>query len=419
MKKIIGRLIFKRDLGGIVFLTVISGIEKIEFKCRKKETKVFNVSKSLLLGDIVKIYPLIDKEVESNVKLIKSIILITRNKLYFPDKHKKIKNYKVKIEKSYIHISTNLEAKKVLHTRFETIRLIRKYMNKKKFTEIDTPILCKKEESSNCKTFKTYSKSIKRDLFLRISPEINIKKMIISGFNDVYEIGKNFRNENISKEHYPEFTTIEFYKTDKDYKWNINFTMKLIKNISLSLRKKGLIKKEIKLFKIMSMKESILKYGNVKKNELKDRDFLISKLSKETKLKIPDLKNKRLVQLGFFEEKIQKNLIEPTFITKFPIEDSPLAFSKNKKTAERFELFVSGIEIANGFTELKNYKEQKKRFMYQKKLNEKEINCDFIDALKFGMPNVTGCGIGIDRLIMIFTGEKNIKEVISLPEIRG
>ncbi|QSW38000.1 hypothetical protein JSR06_00130 [Candidatus Vidania fulgoroideae] len=423
MSYIIGRVIRKRDMGGVLFIDLIYKIEVIQIKFRKQNRKLFLISKDIKLGALIKVVNLR----KSNSKRIENyevddLEIISNSNIYFPDKRNNIEDKRSIYKNRYIHIGTNLDEKKTILARFKIIEYIRKYMYLKNFLEVETNILNKNTEGSDCESFKTKSKEVSKELFLRISPEINIKKLLVSGFQDIFEIGKSFRNEGLSKIHYQEFTTIEFYKINRDYKWGIKFTKKLIQKIVKKLNKENLTKyTNIGKFEVLTLSNSILKYSAFNENDLEDNDLLLREIKRFNTSKYKEVLNlsNKMIQLAYFELFIQRKLIKPTFITEFPIEDSILAKKKNKEVAERYELYISGIEIANGFTELNDYREQKKRFIEQSSRNNKKINSDFIKALKFGMPKTMGCGIGIDRLAMVILGKKNIRDVIPFIDIRN
>ncbi|UOQ37982.1 Lysyl-tRNA synthetase (class II) [Candidatus Vidania fulgoroideae] len=415
--KIKGRVLAKRSFKKIVFIKIIDGLseDQIVFKDRILETK------EIKLGDII----VSVSEVFINEKGIKCFLnkrfkIVTKNNIFLPDKKKNIINKEQYYKKSYIRIATNILDKKKIYRRFKAIGCIRKFMNRNNFLEVDTPILSEMTEGSDSKPFLTKHNSLKKKMFLRISPELNLKKMLISGFEKIFEIGKNFRNEGISKKHYPEFLNIEFYKTYENYKWGMSFLEKLIKNLANSYVKIGVQNKNIDKiiqgnFNKITIDEAIMKYSKIKPSEMNKKEKFMSIL-KEEKYANCSLEE---IKFFFFEREISKKIKKPTFITEYPIFSSPLAkINKKKKKLDRFELYISGIEVANGFSELNDHIEQKERFNKQKNINKKKINKNFIESMKFGMPPACGCGLGIDRIIMIMENLKNIKEILVFPELR-
>ncbi|MGX7576857.1 amino acid--tRNA ligase-related protein [Candidatus Vidania fulgoroideorum] len=361
----VSRIKEKRVIGGICFFKLKKIKNQFIIKKNIFKEKYKKNLKKIFIGNICKIDGILFKN-NKNVKciLVKKIKILSKNILKLPDKYNKIKDKKIIYNKSYFTMFYNKKKYNIIKKRFLIINFIRKFMNKRNFIEVETPILNKNNCGSDVKEF--FVKKKKKKLFLRISPEINLKKMLICGFDKIYEIGKNFRNENNSNKHKDEFTMMEFYINNKNYKWNMLFLREIIINIF------KLFKKKI-FFKKIKYSDIIKKYNNID----------IIKKKKST-----------------------------IFVTHFPILETPLAKeSKKKGYTESFELYINGIEIANGYTELNKYKEQKKRFLIQKKNNNKKIDKLFLEYMKFGMPPSTGCGIGIDRLIMsVF--DKKINDVI-------
>ncbi|UOQ33057.1 Lysyl-tRNA synthetase (class II) [Candidatus Vidania fulgoroideae] len=415
--KIKGRVLAKRSFKKIVFLKIIDDLceDQIIFKNEIEKTK------KVKLGDIV----ISRSKVFTNNNGIKCFLnirfkIVVQNNVLVPDKRKNIINKEQYYRKSYIRIATNINEKKKIYRRFKAIETIRKFMRKKKFLEVETPILSEMTEGSDSKPFLTEHNSLKKKMFLRISPELNLKKMLISGFEKIFEIGKNFRNEGISKRHYPEFLNLEFYRTYKNYRWGMVFLEELLKCLADFYIKEGVTNRNVKAirsnrFEIITIEEAIFKYGKIKMEEINDKKKLLLIL-KEKKYINYSLEKIKFI---FFEKKVSKKIMGPTFVIEYPIFSSPLAkINKKKKKLDRFELYISGIEIANGFSELNNFIEQKERFKKQKNLNKKKINENFIESMKFGMPPACGCGLGIDRIIMILENLKSIKEILVLPELR-
>ncbi|WP_458659135.1 amino acid--tRNA ligase-related protein [Candidatus Vidania fulgoroideorum] len=422
---IAGRVVRKNNFGGIVFLKILDFSGNIQAIMKKKNTVNFKFfSININLGDLIYIKgkTFLNKRNQKCLVAIR-IKIIAKNFIPFPDKYHKIVDEETKYNKRHLEFNTNENSFKKILLRSEFIQKIRIYMYKKKFIEIETPILNKITGGADAKEFKTYCNYFNKNMFLRISPEIYLKKSIICGFNKIFEIGKNFRNEGISKNHYPEFTFIEFYSIYTDYKWSMAFVEKMLKNVIYSVFKKSFFNYNnekifyLNDFEIISIKKSILKYQPHIYEKINDINFFKNEIKKIYSFKkyneIKELSDINIFHYYYFEKKIIKYLIQPTFITHFPISVSPLAEKyKNKNLSKRYELYICKKEIANGYTEINDYKEQKKRFTEQKKRNKKEIDNNYIDYMKFGMPPTSGCGIGLDRILMLITDSKNIKDVI-------
>ncbi|MGX7589277.1 amino acid--tRNA ligase-related protein [Candidatus Vidania fulgoroideorum] len=404
----IARIVSKRNFGSIIFLLLrdFSGSIQIMIKKNYIPINIFDSYKSLKFGDIIFVKGTLAKNKKNETCIcVKKIKLISKNKLLLsPDKHNKIKDDSIISSNKGVYFNLNQNQFEKIIKRSKIIKEIRKYMNKNKFIEIETPILNEIPGGANARAFKTYKSELKKNFYLRISPEIYLKKAIVCGFERVYELGKNFRDEGNSKIHSPEFTFIEFYAVYKDLDWMINFVKSLLRSI---------IKINFK-FERLTLKESIIKYKGKKNiNKIKYFKKKIIFANKDLNKEI-NTKDINILYYYFFDLYISKKIKNPTFITNYPTSISPLAKSKvfKKNIVERFELFISGMEVADGFLELNDPIEQKKRFIYQKKKNNNNIDYNYLDYMKFGLPPSVGCGIGLDRLIMWITKSKKIKDVI-------
>ncbi|MGX7577255.1 amino acid--tRNA ligase-related protein [Candidatus Vidania fulgoroideorum] len=415
--KITGRIKTKNILGGISFFKITDFKHEIQIIIKKTLLNYKKIVNQLSLGDLILIKGSLckNKKEEKCFQALK-IKLISKN--YFKLSNKNcLNNLFLKFQYRYLDFFFNKKNFNNIIFRHKLIKNIRKFFYKKKFLEIETPILNKLGGGADCKEFYTYCNSLKTTVTLRISPELFLKKAIICGYNKIFEIGKNFRNEGISKTHYPEFTFLEFYVAYTNYKWSMRFLEKMLKKIIYkTIKKKYFIFKNkkilyLKKFKKISIKNIILKSG-VKNKYINDISFFKKKLKFKLKNKI--LNNDiNIYHYYYFEKNIKKKIVYPTFITKFPSFFSPLAKKiKNKTTSERYELYICGLELSNGYTEINKFKEQKKNFKIQKKYNNKKIDYSYINYMKYGMPPASGCGLGVDRLIMILRNCFNIKKTI-------
>ena len=315
-------------------------------------------------------------------------------------------------------------------TRIKIIQFIRDYLNNFGYFEVETPILQPLYGGAAARPFKTHHNTLDVDMYLRISNELYLKRLIIGGFEGVYEFSKDFRNEGMDRYHNPEFTQIELYVAYKDYKWMMNFVETMLQNIVKNICG-GLILKnqEVEIdfsrFEKYTMIEVIKKYTGVDisgMNEAQLRNF-----AKELNIEISDNLGYGKIIDEIFGAMCEPNLIQPTFITDYPIEMSPLAKQKNNDPnfVERFELFINGKECANAFSELNDPLEQKKRFQEELEMARRgdpeamQMDNDFINAMMYGMPPTAGVGIGIDRLTMLLTGAKSIQDVLLFPQMRN
>ncbi|MGX7582613.1 amino acid--tRNA ligase-related protein [Candidatus Vidania fulgoroideorum] len=422
---IYGRLLTKRSFGGIIFLTVIWSLLVFQVKVLKTDFGNFITAKRLSLGDIILLC--FERSQFSHMSAFKvcKLVLDIKNLVFFPDKYHSVNNKLVAYTKAYMLYATNMQFKSELYIRFKLIQFVRLYMYDHGFLEVDTPIISSLPETAASVPFVTFHKALKKWMYLRISPELCLKQLLVSGFDAIFEIGKSFRNEFLSVRHYPEFTSFEFYKVGRNYLWGITFLVNLLQFLLLKLT--ALVNvATVKFdyfckygFDYLSLAEVIVKYTSFSMQQVLSINFMLLQL-----LEISfhcDLFKMTLTQLwlSYFENYIQAKVIYPTFVLYFPIQDSPLAKSKDMCVAERYELYISGVEVANGFTELNDAVEQQSRLMVQAARTLKPVNSVFIDSLMFGMPSATGCGIGIDRLLMVIFSKSNIRDVIVFPEIRG
>lgn len=434
---IAGRIMLRRFMGKSSFLKLkdMSGFIQVYFLRDSFNNDFYrNEFRKLDIGDIIGVNGYLFKTKTNELTVFcKKIVLLTKSLRPLPDKFHGLENKEQCYRKRYLDIISNDKTKNIFLIRSKIIFAIRSFMVSKKFIEVETPMMQTIPGGANANPFVTYHKSLNIKLYLRIAPELYLKRLVIGGFEKVFEINRNFRNEGISSYHNPEFTMMEFYIAYYNYKDLMFFIEDFFYNIIKNVFKTAIIHYGSfsfdfsNSFSRMTMDESIVKYYseiNIKdlqdfKKVMKIAQFLNIDIRKGDTIGI--LKNK------IFELVVQKKLIYPTFITKYPIELSPLS-RKNKNNSlvsDRFELFIAGQEIGNGFSELNNSEEQKKRFIEQYILNSKDKNIkkfcydrDYITALEYGLPPTAGFGIGIDRMVMLLTNTKTIKDVILFPTLR-
>ncbi|CAJ0634155.1 15235_t:CDS:2 [Entrophospora sp. SA101] len=418
---IAGRLLRIRSFGNLIFAGLADQTGIIQLKVSKN--KDFT---ELDIGDIIGVKGTVCKTDKGELSIeVKEFILLSKCLKPIPDtSYYGFTDTEERFRKRYLDFIVNRKNRKIFITRHKIIQNIRKFLDEREFIEIETPVLVSESSGALAKPFITYHNKLDRNFYLRIATEIPLKKLLIGGFEKVYEIGRIFRNEGIDARHNPEFTTIEVYQSYENAEYMMNLTEELLHCLA-----QGVLKKEefefnshnISLkepFRKLSMIEAIKEYENTDFNGINDKKKALE-LIKNYHLELkPHQNTVGHIVLAFFEEYVEKKLIQPTFICDYPIEISPLAKNKadNKDIADRFELYIGGLEFANGYSELNDPIEQKKRFeeqTKQKELGNEEIasfDKEFIEALEYGMPPAGGLGIGIDRLIMLFTGQSSIKE---------
>lgn len=424
---ICGRIFSKRIMGKSIFIDIKDLTGKIQLYITKKNflNTYDNIIESLNFGDIigVKGFLFLTKTEELSIK-INYLKILSKNFYLFPDKKFGLIDKEICYRQRYLDLMVNDDSKKKFLIRSKVISKIREFFLSRNFLEVETPVLQLIPGGAEAKPFETYHNYLNSKMFLRISPELYLKKLIVGGLERVFEIGKNFRNEGVSTRHHPEFTTIEFYQAYANYIDLMTITEMLFKFIVKSIFNNYYFKYNnitinfLKPFEKIDFLESIIQFTGLEKKNLFNYEFLFSFLNNH-KIKIN--KNHSIYELQFilFENMVENNLTKPTFILHHPVDVSPLAkrLEENINLTERFELYICGKEIANGFSELNDPEDQLLRFKNQIKNenNIKEIDFDFIESLRYGLPPTAGEGIGIDRLIMLFTNSNSIKDVILFP----
>jgi len=362
--------------------------------------------------------------------------LLTKSLRPLPDKHHGLTDTEQRYRQRYVDLMVNEETRHTFRVRSQVISHIRKFLIERDFLEVETPMLQTIPGGAAAKPFETHHNALDMAMFLRIAPELYLKRLIVGGFERVYEINRNFRNEGVSPRHNPEFTMMEFYAAYTDYRWLMDFTEQLIRQAAIdasgtaTLTYQGRELDLAKPFHRLTICQAIQKYApQYTDAQLADVDFLRAELKKfKIDTNAPQFLNAGVgtLQLVLFEETAESQLWEPTFIIDYPVEVSPLARGSDTLPGitERFELFITGREIANGFSELNDPEDQAERFrkqVEQKDAGDEEAmfyDADYIRALEYGMPPTGGCGIGIDRLVMLLTDSPNIRDVILFPHLR-
>ena len=441
---IAGRVLAKRVMGKIAFFTINDQESQIQLYLEKKilennesdEKKLsFEDLKEIVdIGDWIGVQGNIKKtnKGELSIKVLKWEML-SKSLQPLPDKWHGLTDIEKRYRQRYLDLIVNPHSKNVFKTRAQCISFIRRWLDERNFLEIETPILQSEAGGAEARPFVTHHNTLDIPLFLRIATELHLKRMVVGGFDKVYELGRIFRNEGISTKHNPEFTSVEIYQAFANYIDMMDLTEELIKNILSHVCNKLVINyqdNEIdfsKPWKRISMKNIVREYTGIDFDSFSG-DFLAAKnavnsINVDTPPQINTIG--RLLN-EVFEQKVEASLIEPTFVIDYPIEISPLArpHSDNKDLVQRFELFIAGRELANAFSELIDPVDQRERMLLQQSLRDKgdlEAHCideDFLQALEIGMPPTGGLGIGIDRLIMLLTNSSSIRDVIPFPLLK-
>ena len=420
-----GRIMLRRMMGKASFTTIQDFSGRIQLYVRADEVSNYDEFKNYDLGDIVGIEGIIFKTNTGELSIhVKKIRLLTKSLRPLPEKHLGLTDTELRYRKRYLDLLTNPESLEVFKVRAEIVNNMRSFLVNENFVEVETPMMHPIPGGATARPFVTHHNSLNMDLFLRVAPELYLKRLVVGGFEKVFEINRNFRNEGLSTRHNPEFTMLEFYTAFVDSNFQMDFVEKMFKAIVKTLSSKYRIFK--KPFLKLSMDEAILKNTPLKKKDLQDPEQLREFCSQQ-KIKVDGQASISIIKNKVFEACVENKLIEPTFITEYPIEISPLAkaSTSNPDIAERFELFIDGKEIANGFSELNDPEDQAKRFKDQvakKDSGDKEamhFDEDYIEALEHGLPPCAGVGIGIDRLTMLITGTESIRDVLLFPQLKN
>ena len=385
------------------------------------------------LGDILGVEGTLFKtKVEELTIKVTKLRLVAKAIRPLPDKFHGLADQETKYRQRYVDLIMNEETRRTFKARTAAMSSMRRFMEKNGFMEVETPMLHPIPGGAAAKPFVTHHNALDMEMYLRIAPELYLKRLVVGGFDRVFEVNRNFRNEGVSVRHNPEFTMMEFYAAYTDYKWIMNFTEEVIRQAAIDSNGSAVLTyggRELDLskpFQRLTIVEAIDKYApGYLPSQLNDVEFIKQEL---LKFGVKPFATAGLgaLQLALFEETAEALLWEPTFIIDYPVEVSPLARASDVREGitERFELFMVGREIANGFSELNDPEDQAARFLSQvaaKDAGDDEAmfyDADYIRALEYGMPPAGGCGIGIDRLMMLITDSPNIRDVLLFPHLR-
>ncbi len=435
---IAGRMMLKRVMGKASFATLQDSTGRIQIYVKRDEVgeEAYEAFKHWDLGDIVAAEGLVFKTKTGELSIqASSVRLLTKSLRPMPDKFHGIHDQEVKYRQRYVDLMTDEEARKRFIARSKAVSSIREFMVSHGFLEVETPMLHPIPGGANAKPFITHHNALDQEMFLRIAPELYLKRLIVGGFERVFEINRNFRNEGISVRHNPEFTMMEFYAAYWDYQDLMTFTEGLVRHAAqqaVGTLQLGYGGKPVDLarpFERLTIREAIIRHSEAGSAYVDDSEWLTRALKKlglnEEKDKL-STRSLASLQVLYFEEVVEEKLWQPTFICEHPVEISPLARASDTRpeVTERFELYITGREFGNGFSELNDAEEQASRFHGQvaaKDSGDDEamfFDHDFVRALEYGMPPTGGCGIGIDRLMMLLTDSPSIRDVILFPALR-
>lgn len=409
---------------------------KIQYYVKKDEVgeEQYEIYKKMGLGDFIGIEGKLFRTNTGELTLrVISFKVLSKNIRPLPEKFHGLTNIETRYRQRYVDLVMNREVMETMKKRFQIIRFFRNYLEKHGFTEVETPMMHPVAGGATARPFVTHHNALDMDLFLRIAPELYLKRLLVGGFEKVFEINRSFRNEGISIKHNPEFTMMELYQAYADFNDMMDLTEDLISSLTFELHGKYEIEYEDRDINMAKPWRRVTMKDIVKETTGFDFDTVSSDedaISKAKEMNIPLEKDRTYTKYGIlnliFEEKVEETLLNPTFITEYPKEISPLSKNQKGETewVDRFELFISGREFANAYSELNDPRDQKERFEEQVKLKEagddeaQGMDLDYIRALEYGMPPAGGLGIGIDRLVMLQTNSASIRDVILFPTLR-
>ncbi len=425
-----GRIVAFRDFGKSCFVHVQDREGKTQVYVRKDILKSpdYAVFKKLDVGDIISAGGKVFKTKTGELTILaERIRLLTKSLRPLPEKWHGLKDVEERYRKRYVDLIVNQKVRDVFLRRAKIIESIRAFLVDRDFVEVETPMMQLLPGGAVAKPFKTHHNALGLDLYLRIAPELYLKRLIVGGLERVFEINRNFRNEGISVRHNPEFTMLEFYQAYASYEDLMDLTEEMISSIVLKLFGTTTVtfnERQIDFarpWKRMTMEQALVEYGGFEAGAVRDADTLLAR-GKELEIEGIEKMPQGKMIAEVFEKLCEDSLVQPTFVTQYPVEVSPLAKRSKERpeVAERFELYVSGMELANGFNELNDPEDQKARFLEQIKEKEEgaSVDEDYITALEYGLPPTAGEGIGIDRLAMLLTDSQSIREVILFPLLK-
>ena len=429
--RVAGRILAKRGHGNMSFMDVQDDLGQIQVVNRKNVIgDDFKYIKKYDIGDIIGVEGKVFKTNQGEISIeVQESNLLTKALQMLPEKWHGLKDPDLRYRQRYIDLIVNPQVKEVFVQRSRIISAIREFLDNRGFLEVETPILNTIAGGATARPFITHHNTLDIDMYLRIANELYLKRLIVGGFDRVYEIGRMFRNEGMDATHNPEYTAMELYQAYGDYEDMMEITENMVEHVAKKVKGTTVVEfdgEEIELkapWKRIPMIEAVKEYSGVDFNEIKT-DEEAKAIAKEKGVEVKETRGEIIAE--FFDEFVEDKLIQPTFITDYPVEISPLAKRKNddRSLTYRFEAFISGAEIGNAFSELNDAEDQRARFEDQVRKREagddeaQMMDYDFVNALEVGLPPTGGLGIGIDRLIMILTGQHSIRDVLLFPTMK-
>jgi len=427
-----GRIVALRDFGKAAFAHIQDGTGRIQIYLKRDVLgERYKLLKKLDVGDIIGLKGRLFRTRTDELTVeVEDFELLSKSIRPLPEKWHGLKDIETRYRQRYVDLIVNPEVRENFARRSVIIKAVRDFLESKGFIEVDTPMMHQIPGGATARPFSTHHNALGIDLYLRIAPELYLKRLLVGGYERVYELNKNFRNEGISTKHNPEFSMLEFYIAYRDYQFLMSFTEELLTEVAMKAVGSLKVPYGDQIIDLtppwprVPMLDALINNG-VPREILNDADKAKT-WARANRIDIPEGSSLGKILDEIFKEKVEPGLIQPTFITDHPVELSPLAKRKadNPALVERFELFISARELANAFSELNDPFDQKSRFLEQvsaKQAGDEEAHWmdeDFIRALEYGMPPAAGEGIGIDRLVMFLTGSQSIRDVILFPQLK-
>jgi len=430
-----GRLMGRRKMGKVSFADLQDSSGKIQLFVRQNSIgeQVYEQFQTFDVGDIIGVHGTVFRTRTGELSVaIDEIQLLVKALQPFPEKFHGLADQELRYRQRYLDLIINQEVKEIFEVRTGVIGSLRKFLDSRGFVEVETPMMHSIPGGAIAKPFVTHHNALSLDMYLRVAPELFLKRLVVGGLERVYEINRNFRNEGVSAQHNPEFTMLEFYQAYADYEDFMKLTEDMFEALIAHVLNRSIVcfgEHEIDLsppFERIALLEAVLKFNDaLSESDLSDESKLRTYL-KELNVRCEKSWGIGKLQFEIFEKTVEDNLIKPTFITQYPVEVSPLSriSDSNPQITDRFEFFVGGMEIANGFSELNDPEDQARRFENQIRQRESgdeeamHYDHEYIRALEYGMPPAAGQGVGIDRLVMLLSNRPSIRDVILFPYLK-
>lgn len=432
--KMAGRMMAINKMGKSSFVRFKDGSDQFQIYLQKNTLgdETYSLFKKLDIGDFIGVKgPLFQTRTGEWTLLAKEFRLLSKAVRPLPEKFHGMKDPEKRYRQRYLDLVTNEDTRQIFIKRSKIVASMRRFFEEKGFMEVETPMMQPLAGGAEATPFKTWHNALGMELFLRIAPELYLKRLVVGGFEKVFEINRNFRNEGVSTRHNPEFTMVEFYQAYADYEELMELTEDMFESIVTQVADSTIIEYQgqaidfKKGWQRIPMIESLTKIGGIDPAIINDTKLLLN-FAQEKNIKITKKDRHGKILTKLFDTLVEPKLIQPTFITGYPVEVSPLSRKSddNPELTDRFELFIAGREIANGFSEINDPEDQYNRFLMQVRQRDEGnpeahiMDSEYVEALEYGMPPTAGEGIGIDRLVMLLTNSASIREVILFPHMK-